>query len=164
MILKQGVLVGLNSLLDQCESVTLPNGEVIHRHPDTVVIITTNNDYEGCRNINQSILSRMDMIFDMDGLTKEEYVNRVASNTGCTEWTTIERMVETLMQIRERLKENMITDGSCGMRELISWVQSYMVCQDIVKAAKNTILSSLSNDYENRLDILNTCILPVFGS
>ena len=57
MISNPGVLVGLNSLLDTCGAVTLPTGERIERHPDTIVIVTTNIGYEGCRSLNQSILS-----------------------------------------------------------------------------------------------------------
>lgn len=48
VIANPGVLVGLNALLDRCASVTLTTGEVIHRHPDTVVVVTTNNNYAGC--------------------------------------------------------------------------------------------------------------------
>lgn len=40
-IIQPGVLVGLNSLLEQKGSITLPTGEVIHRHPDAVVVVTT---------------------------------------------------------------------------------------------------------------------------
>lgn len=38
VIANPGVLVGLNSLLDRCASITLPNGERIQRHPETVVV------------------------------------------------------------------------------------------------------------------------------
>jgi len=43
IIANPGVLVGLNSLLDRCAAITLPTGEKIVRHPDTVVVVTTNN-------------------------------------------------------------------------------------------------------------------------
>ena len=56
VIANPGVLVGLNALLDRCASVTLTTGEVIHRHPDTVVVVTTNNNYAGCRDMNQSVI------------------------------------------------------------------------------------------------------------
>ena len=44
-IANPAVLVGLNGLLDQCKSITLPTGETVLRHPDTVIVITTNVDY-----------------------------------------------------------------------------------------------------------------------
>ena len=39
-ILQPGVLVGLNSLLEQEGTITLPTGEVIRRHPDAVVVLS----------------------------------------------------------------------------------------------------------------------------
>lgn len=56
-IIQPGVLVGLNSLLEQEGSITLPTGEIIRRHPDTVVIVTTNVSYEGCRSMNRATRS-----------------------------------------------------------------------------------------------------------
>ena len=55
--MQPGVLVGLNSLLEQSGSITLPTGEIIQRHPDTVVIVTTNVSYEGCRGLNRATRS-----------------------------------------------------------------------------------------------------------
>lgn len=50
-IMQPGVLVGLNSMLEQTGSITLPTGEIINRHPDAVVVVTTNVTYEGCRGL-----------------------------------------------------------------------------------------------------------------
>ena len=57
VIVQPGVLVGLNSLLEQGGSITLPTGEVIQRHPDTVIVVTTNVTYEGCRGLNRATRS-----------------------------------------------------------------------------------------------------------
>ena len=65
-ILQPGVLVGLNSLLEQEGTITLPTGEVIRRHPDAVVVVTTNVSYEGCRALNQSVVDRMSLVKDME--------------------------------------------------------------------------------------------------
>ncbi len=56
-IMQPGVLVGLNSLLEQEGSITLPTGEIIQRHPDAVVVVTTNVSYEGCRGMNRATRS-----------------------------------------------------------------------------------------------------------
>ena len=48
------------------------------------------------------------------------------------------------------------------MRELISWVQSYMICEDAAAAAEYTVLASASAEAETREDIRSTCISPVF--
>lgn len=163
VISNPGVLVGLNSLLDRCAAITLPTGEKIHRHPDTVVVITTNNDYAGCKNMNQSVISRMNLVIDMEEPDVETLTRRVMNITGCTDNSMVRKMAETLKEIAERCRETMITDGCCGVRELISWVQSYMICNDVMEAARYTVLASVSSDPENRQEIENTCLQPKFA-
>ena len=164
VISNPGVLVGLNALLDRCASITLTTGEVIHRHPDTVVIITTNNNYAGCRDMNQSVISRMNLVFDMDAPDVATLTERAMGVTGCTDRSAVSLMASTVMDVNEHCKESMITDGSCGVRELISWVQSYMVSGSALESAKYTILSSASADPECREEILNTCIEQKFAA
>ena len=159
---KQGVLVGLNSLLDNCKAIKLITGEVIERHPDTVIILTTNTDYNGCKELNQSIISRMNLIFDMDTPSIETMTDRVMGITGCTDKKTVRKMAEIVEKIIKKCSEELITDGSCGVRELISWVQSFMICEDAAEAAEYTILSSVTADAESRDSIRTTCVAPVF--
>ena len=71
-------------------------------------------------------------------------------------------MAETVNEINEHCKNAMIQDGSCGMRELISWVQSYMIVKDELESAKYTILSAVSADAENRADVYDSCIAPKY--
>ena len=158
VIANPGVLVGLNALLDRCASITLVTGEVIHRHPDTVIVVTTNNNYAGCRDMNQSVISRMNLIIDMEDPDTYTLAERAMKVTGCTDKTTVTDMAEPLRDINERCRETMVNDGSCGVRELISWVQSYMVCGSILDSAKYTVLSSVSSDPDNRADILSSCL------
>ena len=164
IIANPGVLVGLNSLLDRCNAITLPTGECIERHPDTVIIVTTNNNYNGCKDLNQSIISRMNLVIDMDTPDTETLIRRVAGITACTELSKIKSMAESVKEIAERCRETMITDGSCGVRELIAWVQSFMICGDILEAAKYTVLSSVSSDPENRAEILTSCLETRYAS
>lgn len=163
VISNPGVLVGLNSLLDTCSSVVLPTGERVERHPDTVVVITTNNDYEGCHALNQSVLSRMDFILDMAEPDTNTLVERVSKITGFEERNKISIMAKIVHSIQQHCRMNMIDDGCCGVRELISWVQSYMICGDMMEAAKYTILPSVSADEENREEIITTCLDPVLN-
>ena len=84
-IIQPGVLVGLNSLLEQEGSITLPTGEIIRRHPDTVVIVTTNVSYEGCRSMNQSVVDRMSLVKDIELPEPEVMVQRAMAVTGCAD-------------------------------------------------------------------------------
>lgn len=162
VISKQGVLVGLNSLLDNCKAIKLITGEVIERHPDTVIILTTNTDYNGCKELNQSIVSRMNLIFDMDTPDAKVMTERAMGITGCKDKSMVRKMAEAIEKIIKKCSEELITDGSCGMRELISWVQSYMICEDAAAAAEYTVLASATADAESRESIRSTCITPVF--
>lgn len=163
VIANPGVMVGLNSLLDRCNSITLPTGEVIRRHPDCVVIVTTNIGYEGCREINQSVLSRMNLIMDFEQPDAATMTARVSKLTGCDDKGAIRQMVECIGDMIRCCREKSITDGSCGMRELIGWVQSFMIVHDILAAARYTVLSAVSSDPENREEILSSCLLPRFN-
>ena len=146
VIANPGVLVGLNGLLDTCEEIQLVTGEVIKRHPDTVIILTTNNDYNGCRNINQSVISRMDLVIDVEEPEINEVINRLRAITGCNDDNELRLMAETVNEIQTFCNSNQINEGVCGMRELISWVQSYQITGDIAKSAEWTILSSVTAD------------------
>jgi len=160
VIANPGVLVGLNSLLDNCKQITLPTGETIKRHPDAVVIVTTNNDYSGCRDMNQSVISRMNLVIDMDEPTEKELVSRVSAITGCTDEENLTLMASVVKDIQTRCISAHIRDGCCGMREFISWVQSYMITGNMAESTEYTIISSVSADPVNREDIRNTCISP----
>ena len=164
IIANPGVLVGLNSLMDNGNTVTLPTGETIRRHPDTVIIVTVNVDYSGCRDLNQSVISRMNLIFDVEEPDIDTLTERVLNITKCPSKTIVRQMAEAVREISEKCRETMITDGSCGVRELISWAQSYMVCGNILDAAKYTVLSSVSKEPDNRAEIYSTCLEPKFAA
>lgn len=157
-IANPAVLVGLNGLLDQCKSITLPTGETVLRHPDTVIVITTNVDYAGCRGMNQSIISRMNLVIDLDAPDIDTLVQRVQGITGCKDTSAVRSMAEIVHSIHEYCHDASITDGCCGVRELIAWVQSYMICNSISEAAKYTVLSCASSDASCREEIKASCL------
>src|SRR5699024_6934925 len=100
-IANPAVLVGLNGLLDQCKSITLPTGETVERHPDTVIVITTNVDYAGCRGMNQSIISRMNLVIDLDEPDEQTLVKRVMGITGCKDKSAVTKMAQIVHKIHE---------------------------------------------------------------
>lgn len=162
VIMQQGVLVGLNSLLEQDGTVTLPTGEIIKRHPDAVIILTTNISYEGCRALNQSVTDRMSLIFDIPNPNLESMVERALKATGCTDRAKVEKMAQCVLDIEEHCKAKYITDGSVGMRGLLDWVNSYMVTGNALKSAEITVLSKASSNKEDRESIYNSVIAVAF--
>ena len=163
VITQPGVLVGLNSLLEQNGSITLPTGEVIQRHPDTVIVVTTNISYEGCRTLNQSVTDRMSLVEDIELPSPEIMAQRAMAVTGATDEYQVTQMVQVVNDMSEYMRKNHITDGTCGMRSLIDWITSSEITGDVHKSALSTIISKASSDEDDR-EAMRTAILePIFA-
>ena len=162
-IIQPGVLVGLNSLLEQEGSNTLPTGEIIRRHPDTVVIVTTNVSYEGCRSMNQSVVDRMSLVKDIELPEPEVMVQRAMAVTGCADEYLVSQMVQVVNDMADYCRKNSITDGACGMRSLIDWVISAEISGDPYLSAKYTVISKATADEEDREALITTILDPMFA-
>lgn len=162
-IIQPGVLVGLNSLLEQEGSITLPTGEIIRRHPDTVVIVTTNVSYEGCRSMNQSVVDRMSLVKDIELSEPEVMVQRAMAVTGCADEYLVSQMVQVVNDMADYCRKNSITDGACGMRSLIDWVISAEISGDPYLSAKYTVISKATADEEDREALITTILDPMFA-
>ena len=162
-IIQPGVLVGLNSLLEQEGSITLPTGEIIRRHPDTVVIVTTNVSYEGCRSMNQSVVDRMSLVKDIELPEPEVMVQRAMAVTGCADEYLVSQMVRVVNDMADYCRKNSITDGACGMRSLIDWVISAEISGDPYLSAKYTVISKATADEEDREALITTILDPMFA-
>ena len=162
-ILQPGVLVGLNSLLEQSGTITLPTGEVIRRHPDAVVVVTTNVSYEGCRGMNQSVVDRMSLVKDIQLPTPEVMAQRVMAVTGATDEYKVAQMVQVVNDLADYCRKNGITDGTVGMRSLIDWVTSAEISGDPYTAALDTIISKATADEEDREALITSVLDPVFA-
>ena len=162
-IIQPGVLVGLNSLLEQEGSITLPTGEIIRRHPDTVVIVTTNVSYEGCRSMNQSVVDRMSLVKDIELPEPEVMVQRAMAVTGCADEYLVSQMVQVVNDMADYCRKNSITDGACGMRSLIDWVISAEISGDPYLSAKYTVISKATADEEDQEALITTILDPMFA-
>ena len=163
VIMQPGVLVGLNSLLEQTGSITLPTGEVIQRHPDAVVVITTNVSYEGCRGLNQSVVDRMSLVQDIDLPGEDVMAKRAMSVTGCEDETMVAQMVRVVNDMSDFMRKNNITDGNCGMRSLIDWIISTEITGDAYTSALFTVISKATSDEDDREALIDSVLKPVFA-
>lgn len=162
-IVQPGVLVGLNSLLEQTGAITLPTGEIIHRHPDAVVVVTTNITYEGCRGMNQSVIDRMSLVRDVEIPSPEVMVQRAMAVTGATDEYQVSQMVQVVNDLSEYCRKNSITDGSYGMRSLIDWIVSSEITGDVYQSALYTIISKATTDEVDRESLITSVLEPVFA-
>lgn len=162
-IMQPGVLVGLNSLLEQEGSITLPTGEIIKRHPDAVVVVTTNIDYEGCRGMNQSVLDRMNLVADIELPTPEVMAQRAMSVTGADDDLQVSQMVKVVNDMADFCRKNGITDGSVGMRSLIDWIVSTDITGDPYESALHTVISKATSDESDRVSLVASVLEPIFA-
>lgn len=149
VIASPGVLVGLNGLLEE-GSISLPTGEVITRHPDTVVIFTTNVSYQGCRTMNQSVIDRSNELYDVETPDNQSMVDRVMAITEYPDEDVVAEMASIVKDINNSMVDMGIDDGTCGMRSLLSWAMKAKITGNVYKAAMTTVLSKCSNDKESR--------------
>ena len=162
-ILQPGVLVGLNSLLEQGGTITLPTGEVIRRHPDAVVVVTTNVSYEGCRGMNQSVVDRMSLVKDIQLPSPEVMAQRVMAVTGAEDEYQVCQMVQVVNDLADYCRKNGITDGTVGMRSLLDWVTSAEISGNPYISALDTIISKATADEEDREALITSVLDPVFA-
>lgn len=162
-IQKPGVLVSLNSLLERNGSIRLLTGERIVRHPEAVVIMTTNVDYEGLEAINQSVLDRMDLIVDLPDPPPKKIVQRLKAATGFQDEAALAKMVEVADKIEEYCQVHAIHDGVCGFRSLLSWATSAKLTGDIYHSALHTIVSKATNERDEQDKIIDEILIQYFS-
>lgn len=148
VILNEGVLVGLNSILNE-GVITLQNGKQITRHRDSLIFFTTNFNLNGLRNMNQSFLDRSSEIFYVKKPDKNVVADRVISISGNTDRKLVMQMCEFTDKIQTAMEKEGIDDGICGMRSIINWAikSTYTNPYD---AAIKTLINKASLDDYNR--------------
>lgn len=164
VITKAGTLVRLNGLLDDGAAITLTDGEVVRRNPETVILLTTNMGYKGCRGFNESVLSRMRMILYSDPLKADDMVKRIRKKIpeGSVGIPLLRKMAEVVTEIQEFARTEMIDGGVCGYREYEDWVWAYLIQRDVCSAARRTIVAKAAPRQEDRDEIYKTQILTKF--
>lgn len=162
VIRDQGVLVGLNSLFERDGVLTLPNGEVVRRHPDSIIILTTNDDYFGCDNLNQSVISRVHIKEEVSLPDIEIMARRAMSNTGYMDLELAKKMAKVVNDAQSYCAKNGITDGVCDQRALNAWMAT--ICIDgMSRAYENcikTVINKASDDKEDRKALEDGILKP----
>ncbi len=166
---RSSVLAGLNAIMEndsETAVISLPNGKTVKRHPDAVIVITSNSNYDGCKGIQQSVLSRMDLVREVKNPTEAEMAERCKNQTGFADDKKLALMVKTVRDMSEYAENNGITDGVIGPRELNSWAKKAMLLaaavggvvtdDEIVQAAFDTILAKATQDPDDRESLITS--------
>lgn len=138
------VLVALNSALEPNGMLNLPTG-IVRRHPDCVVVITTNRNYQGNRPLNESLRDRMQHAEKMDLPSLEVMVERAVGKTGIQESSILFKMAEIIRLLDETAKANAIK-GVAGMRSYFYWVNTMKQGQDLLQSIYPKVLYKLTTD------------------
>ena len=149
------VLVALNSALEPNGLLNIPTG-IIRRHPDCVVVITTNRNYQGNRPLNESLRDRVQHAEKMDLPSIEVMIERAIAKTNFTDHDYLEIMAEIIRLLDETAKANAIK-GVAGMRSYFYWVNSLKQGQDPLESIFPKVLYKLSTD-ETELGILQEAL------
>ncbi|MBO0481164.1 AAA family ATPase [Candidatus Enterococcus courvalinii] len=138
------VLVALNSALESNGMLNLPTG-IVRRHPDCVVVITTNRNYQGNRPLNESLRDRMQHAEKMDLPSLEVMVERAVGKTGIQESPILFKMAEIIRLLDETAKANAIK-GVAGMRSYFYWANTMKQGQDVLQSIYPKVLYKLTTD------------------
>lgn len=149
------VLVALNSALEPNGLLNIPTG-IIRRHPDCVVIITTNRNYQGNRPLNESLRDRVQHAEKMDLPTIEVMIERAIAKTGFADYDYLEIMAKIIRLLDETAKANAIK-GVAGMRSYFFWVNSLRQGQNPLESIFPKVLYKLTTD-ETELQILQEAL------
>lgn len=149
------VLVALNSALEPNGLLNIPTG-IIRRHPDCVVIVTTNRNYQGNRPLNESLRDRMQHAEKMDLPSIEVMIERAIAKTNYEDHDYLEIMAQIIRLLDETAKANAIK-GVAGMRSYFFWVNSLKQGQDPLETIFPKVLYKLTTD-ENELKILQDAL------
>lgn len=151
-ITNPGVLTQLNNLIE-FGYVKLPNGEVVYRHEDSVLVFTMNTECVASRPIDQSVISRCDEVIDLETPTMEELVKRAMVRTGCIDKQLAIELATRVLRVSEFCKDQGITDGSCGFRELISWLSVCMAGRDPEDTQDRFLIQKATANKEDQANI-----------
>ena len=119
-VLRPGVLTQLNSLLESKGRIELPNGKMVYRHPDTIVVFTTNAGYACNADVNESLRDRCTVGLKMDLPSAEVMAERAIAQTGFNNYSVVLEAAKAIEAIAAEAKAKNIR-GSFGMRSLLAW-------------------------------------------
>lgn len=145
------VLVALNSALELNGMLNLPNG-MVRRHPDCVIVITTNRNYQGNRPLNESLRDRIQHAEKMDLPPVSVMAERGSAKTGVANTALLTKMAEVIQLLDKTAKSNAVK-GVAGMRSYFYWINSFRHGHDLLDSLYPKVLYKITTD-ENELKLL----------
>lgn len=140
------VLMALNSALETDGSINLPT-RIAHRHPDFIVVITTNRGYNGCRPLNEALRDRIQHAEKMDLPPVSVMVERAENKTGCEDKELLQTLAHVILTLDQAAKANAIK-GVAGMRSYFYWVDAILQEADVLDTLYHKVIYKMTTDNE----------------
>lgn len=140
------VLMALNSALELDGSINLPT-EIIRRHPDFIVVITTNRSYAGSRPLNEALRDRVQHTEKMDLPTKEVMIERAMAKTGYRNEQVLDVLAQSIVVLDKTARANAIK-GVAGMRSFFYWVDAVAAGASASESLYHKVIYKITTDSE----------------
>lgn len=170
---RPAILEVLNPILAGNGFIELPTGEKVYRHPDCVFVFTINRGYEGTLPLQEAVLSRINLVRNIDSPSAEEMAARTKSALDFKDDAALNKMAKMVASISEYIKENDMKNGVAGPRELLDWATMATVLNGgksekisdemIIHAAFMTVLQKAAQDRDDINDIIDGCFNMEFS-
>lgn len=140
------VLMALNSALELDGSINLPT-EIIRRHPDCIVVITTNRSYTGCRPLNEALRDRVQHTEKMDLPTKEVMMERAMAKTNYKNQKVLDVLADIIILLDKTARANAIK-GVAGMRSFFYWTDAVAGGASAKESLYHKVIYKITTDSE----------------
>ena len=154
---KPGILKALNEALDDLNILHLPTGEVIHRNPNCVVVVTANvgQGYEGINAFSNDFIARFHQADVFELPDDKELCQRVMATSNFDNEKIIMKMVKVMHAMQRVLLESKGDYGACSPRALFAWARKTKNCGDAYLSGVKTIVNLSSQDPEIKVELLH---------
>lgn len=147
------ILMILNSACEKNGCINLPD-RVVRRHPDSIIIMTTNRSYEGCKPLNQALRNRFcDLTRRVELPSRQEMIERLSTATGCKDKQLLDISVDAMEKFNEHLQE-MGIDNSLSTRNMIEFVADILDGFDVKETVKECLVWNITTDDEDVSELL----------
>lgn len=147
------VLMTLASALEP-DGVLNLSTRTVKRHPDCVIVLTTNPGYEGCRPLNQALRDRASIVKYVKMPEESELVKRLEKATSCKDKKFLRNVVKMINRFNDELNKMGIV-ASCSLRGGINFVTDVMDGFDLKESFYEDILYKITTNDED-LAVLET--------
>ena len=174
----QAISTYIHQVFDGYQSMELPTGRKVKRHPNTVIVFASNVDEANTKDFETATFSRIKPMYYIGMPGKAEMIKRVKAMTedpkkDFVNPAILDKMADVVIQLQKYINEQALP-GVCGIREFAGWVLQYIANSDFepeagvyknaLSAAEETIVPSASPHAEDRIeimrDVIDTMVTP----